>query len=51
MPVDPPKYRGEIRVRMPPPLHQALAQRAASERVSLNQYMVTGLARAVGLEK
>jgi antitoxin HicB len=51
MPVDPPKYSGEIRVRMPPSLHQALAQRAASEGVSLNQYMVTGLARAVGLEK
>ncbi len=45
------KYSGEIRVRMPPSLHQALAQRAACEGVSLNQYMVTGLARAVGLEK
>jgi predicted HicB family RNase H-like nuclease len=51
LPVDSPRYSGEIRVRMPPSLHQTLAQRAASEGVSLNQYMVTGLARAVGLEK
>jgi len=45
------KYSGEIRVRMPPSLHQLLAQRAANEGVSLNQYMVTGLARAVGLDE
>jgi antitoxin HicB len=51
LPVETPKYSGEIRVRMPPSLHQALAQRAASEGVSLNQYMVTGLARTVGLDK
>jgi predicted HicB family RNase H-like nuclease len=51
LPVEAPKYSGEIRVRMPPSLHQTLAQRAASEGVSLNQYMVTGLARAVGLDK
>ncbi|MDD4924477.1 MAG: toxin-antitoxin system HicB family antitoxin [Dehalococcoidales bacterium] len=51
LPVETPKYSGEIRVRMPPSLHQALAQRANCEGVSLNQYMVTGLARAVGLEK
>ena len=43
------KYSGEIRVRMPPYLHQLLALRASNEGVSLNQYMVTGLARAVGL--
>ena len=51
LPVETPKYSGEIRVRMPPSLHKTLAQRAASEGVSLNQYMVTGLARAVGLDK
>jgi antitoxin HicB len=44
------KYSGEIRVRMPPSLHQLLAQRASNEGVSLNQYMVAGLARSVGLD-
>jgi antitoxin HicB len=51
LPVETPKYSGEIRVRMPPSLHQALAQRAANEGVSLNQYMVAGLARTVGMDK
>ena len=45
------RYSGEIRIRMPPSLHQLLAQRAAIEGVSLNQYMVGGLARAVGLDE
>jgi antitoxin HicB len=45
------KYSGEIRVRIPPSLHQLLAQRAANEGVSLNQYMVAGLARSVGIEE
>lgn len=45
------KYSGEIRVRMPPSLHQLLAQRASNEGVSLNQYMVAGLARSVGLDE
>jgi antitoxin HicB len=47
----PKKYSGEIRLRMPPSLHQVLAQRAEVEGVSLNQYMVAGLARTVGIEK
>ena len=47
----PTKYSGEIRVRMPPSLHQLLAQRASNEGVSLNQYMVAGLARSVGLDE
>jgi antitoxin HicB len=42
------KYSGMIRVRMPPSLHRVLADRASVEDVSLNQYMVTALARAVG---
>lgn len=42
------KYSGEIRVRMPPSLHHLLTNRANVEEVSLNQYMVTALARAVG---
>ncbi len=45
------KYSGEIRVRMPPSLHQVLAQRASNEGVSLNQYMVAGLARSVGIDE
>jgi antitoxin HicB len=45
------KYSGEIRVRMPPSLHQLLAQRARNEGVSLNQYMVAGLAMAAGLDE
>jgi len=44
------KYSGMIRVRMPPSLHRVLAERASIEEVSLNQYMVTALARAVGQE-
>jgi len=42
------KYSGEIRVRMSPSLHRLLKDRAGIEEVSLNQYMVTALARAVG---
>lgn len=42
------KYSGEIRVRMSPSLHRLLTDRASVEEVSLNQYMVTALARAVG---
>lgn len=45
------KYSGEIRVRMPASLHQLLAQRAKIEDVSLNQYMVTGLAYFAGVDK
>jgi antitoxin HicB len=42
------KYSGEIRVRMAPSLHRLLTDRASVEEVSLNQYMITALARAVG---
>ncbi|MDP2918872.1 MAG: toxin-antitoxin system HicB family antitoxin [Dehalococcoidia bacterium] len=42
------KYSGEIRVRMPPSLHHLLSNRASAEEVSLNQFMVTALARAAG---
>ena len=45
------KYSGEIRIRMPPSLHQLLSQRAAKEGISLNQYMISGLARSVGLDE
>jgi predicted HicB family RNase H-like nuclease len=41
------QYSGEIRVRMPPTLHRILSDRAVIEGVSLNQFMVMALARAV----
>jgi predicted RNase H-like HicB family nuclease len=34
------KYSGQIRLRMPPKLHEALSIRADREGVSLNRYMV-----------
>src|SRR3989304_1136205 len=45
---EPVKYTGQYHLRMPPSLHEALAIKSHSEDVSLNQYMVTALARAVG---
>jgi hypothetical protein len=42
------QYSGEIRVRMAPTLHHFIANRAMIEGVSLNQFMVMALARAVG---
>ncbi len=45
---EPAKYTGQYHLRMPPTLHEALVMKSESEDVSLNQYMVTALARAVG---
>ena len=45
------KYSGQVRLRMPPSLHQSLAHRANVEDVSLNQYMVAALARAAGYDE
>lgn len=42
------KYSGQIRLRIPPALHTLLSNRSAAEEVSLNQYMSTALALAVG---
>lgn len=47
----PQKYSGQVRLRMPPSLHQYLAYRASIEDVSLNQYMVAALSRAVGQDE
>jgi antitoxin HicB len=44
------KHSGQIRLRIPPSLHEVLTHRAAVERVSLNQYMTAALARSVGLD-
>ena len=44
---EPAKYTGQYHLRMPPALHEALAQKSETEEVSLNQFMVMALARAV----
>lgn len=43
------KNSGQIRLRIPPSLHKVLSDRAMVEGVSLNQYMNSALAQAVGL--
>jgi antitoxin HicB len=43
-------YSGKVNLRMPKSLHRDLARRAEEEGVSLNQFMVVALARAVGEE-
>ena len=45
---EPAKFTGQYHLRMPPSLHEALALKSESEDVSLNQFMITALARAVG---
>ena len=46
----PRKHSGQISLRIPPSLHRLLADRAAVEGISLNQYMTAALASSVGLE-
>lgn len=43
-------YGGTVVVRMPKSLHRDAEQRARNEGVSLNQWMVTTAARAIGTE-
>ncbi len=45
---EPAKFTGQYHLRMPPSLHEAIALKSDSEDVSLNQFMITALARAVG---
>lgn len=45
---EPARFTGQYHLRMPPSLHEALARKSESEEVSLNQFMITALARAVG---
>ena len=51
-PIPPPQpqstYSGQLRLRMPRSLHQAMAARADQEGVSLNTLAVTYLSRGVG---
>lgn len=44
----PEEFSGQLRIRMPKSLHKALSERAKEENVSLNQFIVCQLARAVG---
>lgn len=44
-------YSGKVNLRMPKSLHRDLARRAQEEGVSLNQMIVTTLARSVGAER
>lgn len=44
----PEEYSGRLVVRMPKSLHKRLAEMAARENVSLNQYITYQLARSVG---
>ncbi len=41
------EYSGQLRLRMPKSLHRQLSRRASEEGVSLNQYVVYELGRAV----
>jgi predicted HicB family RNase H-like nuclease len=43
-----PMYSGQLRLRMPRSLHQAMAARADQEGVSLNTLALTYLSRGVG---
>lgn len=45
---EPTKFTGQYHLRMPPSLHEALVIKSESEDVSLNQFMITALAKAVG---
>ena len=44
-------YKGQYLIRMQPSLHEALAFRAQLEGVSINQYMVSALARTIGRDE
>jgi predicted HicB family RNase H-like nuclease len=51
LPVEPQKYSGKIIVRMPPSLHESLIRIAELEGVSLNQYIVSSLAKSAGRDE
>jgi len=48
LPLEPHKFSGKVALRMSPSLHESLIQLSELEGVSLNQYMVSALARSVG---
>ena len=51
LPVEPQKYSGKIVLRMPPSMHESLIRVAELEGVSLNQYMLAAVARAIGFDE
>ena len=48
---EPTQFTGQYHLRMPPSLHEALVLKSEIEDVSLNQFMITALARAVGQDE
>ncbi len=42
---------GKIVLRMPPSMHESLIRVAELEGVSLNQYMLAAIARAIGFDE
>jgi antitoxin HicB len=50
-PIEDENYSGKFLVRVPKTIHKELARRAEIEGVSLNQYVLTGLACMVGRER
>jgi predicted HicB family RNase H-like nuclease len=51
LPVEPQKYSGKILLRMSPSMHESLIRIAELEGISLNQYMTSALARAIGFDE
>jgi predicted RNase H-like HicB family nuclease len=45
------QYSGKVIIRMSPSLHESLIRMAELEGVSLNQYLVTTLSRALGRDE
>lgn len=43
-----PSYSGRLLLRMPPALHAEVSRKAEQERVSLNHFITTAVAAAVG---
>ncbi len=48
---EPAKFSGQYHLRMPPSLHEALVRKSEIEDISLNQYILITLARAVGCDE
>jgi antitoxin HicB len=51
LPVEPQKYSGKIVLRMPSSMHESLIRIAELEGVSLNQYMLSAISRALGRDE
>jgi predicted HicB family RNase H-like nuclease len=51
IPVDSQKYSGKLNFRMPKHLHQTVAVIAEREGVSINQYLLSAVAKAAGADE